>query len=260
MKESLAEQEGRRPVSPREMKDRLIVALDVPDRAAAFQMVKKLDGEVGAYKIGLQLYNSEGPDIVRDIQLLGGKVFVDLKFHDIPNTVAQVTRVITRRQAFMFTLHASGGYQMLHSANEAAKDEAGQRGIIKPLALGVTVLTSISQQVFEEEIGIHKPIAHQVREWALLSQKAGLDGVVCSPWEITPIREACGEDFMIVTPGVRPSWAASDDQKRIMTPKEAIERGASHLVVGRPITKHSNPKEAARLVVAEMVEGAQLRK
>ncbi len=236
------------------MKDRLIVALDVPSRKEAFQLVKQLDGEVGAYKIGMQLYNSEGPDIVRDISCLGGKVFVDLKFHDIPNTVAQVSRVITRRQAFMFTMHASGGYKMLKTANDAAMDEAQKTGVEKPLAVAVTVLTSISQQVFEEEIGIKRPIADQVVEWAVLTQKAGLDGVVCSPWEISPIRKACGKDFLIVTPGVRPTWAATNDQERIMTPKEAMERGASYLVVGRPITTHPNPKEAARMVVAEMAE------
>lgn len=236
------------------MKERLIVALDVSTRKEAFQMVKELDGEVGAYKIGMQLYNSEGPDIMRDIQLLGGKVFLDLKFHDIPNTVAQVARVITRKQAFMFTLHACGGLKMLEVASEGARDEAEKAGVCKPLAVAVTVLTSISQKVFEDEIGIKQPIAQQVREWALLSQKAGLDGVVCSPWEIQPVREACGKDFVIVTPGVRPVWSASNDQERIMTPKEAIEKGATYLVVGRPITTHESPKEAARLVIREMEE------
>ncbi len=238
------------------MKERLIVALDVADRKEAFQMVKQLDGAVGAYKIGMQLYNSEGPDIVRDIQLLGGKVFVDLKFHDIPNTVAQVTRVITKRRAFMFTLHASGGFKMLYDSNKAALDEAQKEGVEKPLAVAVTVLTSMSQKVFEEEVGIKRLIADQVKEWALLSQKAGLDGVVCSPWEITPIREACGGDFVIVTPGVRPVWAASNDQERIMTPGEAIQRGATYLVVGRPITNHSDPRAASEMVIDEMLSGA----
>ncbi|MEG1500755.1 MAG: orotidine-5'-phosphate decarboxylase [Clostridiales bacterium] len=236
------------------MKDKLIVALDVATRKEAFQLVKQLDGEVGAYKIGMQLYNSEGPDIVRDIQCLGGRVFVDLKFHDIPNTVAQASRVITRRQAFMFTMHAYGGYKMLKDANDAAREEAQALGIDKPLSLAVTVLTSMSQKVFEEEVGINRPIADQVVAWAKLSQKSGLDGVVCSPWEITSIRQACGDDFIIVTPGVRPSWAASNDQERIMTPKEAVQRGATYLVVGRPITTHHNPKEAARMIVAEMEE------
>ena len=237
------------------MKERLIVALDVPTRREAFQLVKMLDGEVGAYKIGMQLYNSEGPDIVRDIQCLGGKVFVDLKFHDIPNTVAQTSKVMTDRQAFMFTMHASGGHKMLKTANDAAREEAEKKGLVKPLAVAVTVLTSINQQVFEEEMGFKRLIADQVVHWAKIAKEAGLDGVVCSPWEITPIREACGDDFIIVTPGVRPAWAATNDQERVMTPKEAVQRGATYLVVGRPITKHENPKEAARLIVTEMEEG-----
>ncbi|MGI5891861.1 MAG: orotidine-5'-phosphate decarboxylase [Bacillota bacterium] len=236
-------------------REKLILALDVSTRKEAFQMLKMLDGEVVTYKIGMQLYNSEGPDIVRDIQLLGGKVFVDLKFHDIPNTVAQACRVITNKGAFMLTLHASGGYKMMKAVVEAIKEEAVQSGRPKPLALAVTVLTSISQEDFEEEIGIVRPIAEQVVHWAKLAQKAGLDGVVCSPWEITSIRDACGDDFVIVTPGVRPQWSAADDQQRIMTPREAVEKGVSYLVVGRPITGNQEPVLAARRVIEEMAAG-----
>ncbi len=239
------------------MKDRLIVALDVPTRKEAFQLLKILDGEVGAYKIGMQLYNSEGPDIVRDIQCLGGKVFVDLKFHDIPNTVAQTSKIMADRGAFMFTVHTSGGYKMLKAAADAVEEESKVVGVNKPLILGVTVLTSISQQIFEQEVGINRSIADHVVHLAKIAQSAGLPGVVSSPWEITPIRESCGDDLLIVTPGVRPKWAAANDQERIMTPKEAIERGASYLVVGRPITAAKDPVEAARLIVAEMEEGCR---
>ncbi|MCL2817919.1 MAG: orotidine-5'-phosphate decarboxylase [Clostridiales bacterium] len=237
------------------MKDKLIVALDVAEKRDALRLVEVLSGHVGAFKIGMQLFNSEGPQIVRDVQALGGRVFVDLKFHDIPNTVAEASRVISQRGAFMFNVHASGGHKMMRAAAEASREAALQAGVARPLVLGVTVLTSISQQVFEEEVGIRRPIAEQVVDWARLAQKAGLDGVVASPLELSAIREACGKDFIIVTPGVRPLWAAANDQERIMTPKEAIEKGASYLVVGRPITAHKDPAAAAREIAAEMAEG-----
>lgn len=234
------------------MKNRLIVALDVPSRQEALHLVDILRDEVGCFKIGMQLYNSEGPDIVRDIQTLGGDVFVDLKFHDIPNTVAQTTKIITQRQAYMFSLHASGGQKMMEACAQACRETAFEYNVRKPLALAVTVLTSISQEMFEEEIGIKRPIADQVVYWAQMAQKAGIDGVVASPHEITRIRQAVGKEFAIVTPGVRPLWASTNDQARIMTPKEAIECGASHLVVGRPITQHRDPKTAVRMIVEEM--------
>ncbi|MDO4580976.1 MAG: orotidine-5'-phosphate decarboxylase [Bacillota bacterium] len=239
-----------------QMKERLIVALDVASRREAFYFVRLLQEEAGAYKIGMQLYNSEGPDMVEYIQLYGGKVFVDLKFHDIPNTVAQTSRVMARRQAFMYTMHAGGGSKMLKASAEAVADEAAKLAIEKPLALGVTVLTSISQQEFHDELGLTVSIGEHVLHLAQMAKRSGLDGVVCSPHEIKAIREVCGEDFLIVTPGVRPAWAGSDDQQRIMTPGEAIRMGASYLVVGRPITKAEDPAAAARRIVDEMTEAA----
>ena len=236
-----------------EAKAKVIVALDVPTREEAMVLVRQLHNKVGAFKIGMQLYNSEGPDIVRDIQAEGGKVFVDLKFHDIPNTVAQTSKVITGRKAFMFTVHAAGGHTMLATAAEAAKEMAAELQVEKPILVAVTVLTSISQQEFEEEIGVKRPIEEQVVIWAKMSQAAGLDGVVASPKEIKAIRQACGEDFVIVTPGIRPTWAAANDQSRIMTPKQAVEAGANYLVIGRPITKQENPAEAADKIVEEIM-------
>ena len=235
-------------------RERLIVALDVPNRREAFRLVRILQDQVGAYKVGMQLYNSEGPDMVEYIQLYGGKVFVDLKFHDIPNTVAQTSRVMARRQAFMYTLHAGGGSKMLHSAVEACAEEADKIEVARPLSLAVTVLTSISQEDFEKELGGNGSIKDHVVSLAHTAISAGLDGVVCSPHEIKPIRESCGNDFLIVSPGVRPVWAGTDDQSRIMTPKAAILEGASYLVVGRPITKAKDPVEASRLIVEEMAE------
>lgn len=235
-------------------KEKVIVALDVPTRAEALDLVERLYGEVGAFKIGMQLYNAEGPDIVRDIQARGGKVFVDLKFHDIPNTVAEATRVITRRRAAIMTLHAAGGRKMLAAAAAAAKETAEAMGVKKPLVVAVTVLTSISQQEFTEEIGINRPIAEQVIAWAKMAEEVGLDGVVASPKEIADIRANCGPDFAIITPGIRPLWAAANDQSRIMTPRQAVEAGATYLVIGRPITAQENQVEAARKIVEEIME------
>lgn len=235
-------------------KEKIIVALDVPTRAEALDLVDRLYDEVGAFKIGMQLYNAEGPEIVREIQARGGKVFVDLKFHDIPNTVAEATRVITRNRAAIMTLHAAGGKKMLSAAAAAARETADALGVAKPLVVAVTVLTSISQQEFNEEIGIDRPIAEQVIAWAEMAKDAGLDGVVASPKEIEDIRKACGPDFVIITPGIRPLWAAANDQSRIMTPKQAVEAGSTYLVIGRPITAQADQVEAARKIVAEIME------
>ena len=241
-------------ISRAEAKEKIIVALDVPTRQDAMALVEKLHDEVGAFKIGLQLYNAEGPDIIHDIQAAGGKVFVDLKFHENPNTLAQTTTVITGRGAFMFTVHAGGGSRMLEATAKAKNETAAEKNIQNPIALAVTVLTSISQEEFEQEIGISRKVEDQVVHWAKMAQNAGMDGVVASPKEIKAIREACGDNLVIVTPGIRPRWAAANDQSRIMTPKEAVEAGANYLVIGRPITKHEDPAAAARLIVDEIIE------
>lgn len=240
-------------------KDRLIVALDVNTRDEAERLVDQLQPFVGAFKVGMQLYNSEGPPIVRLLNERGGKVFVDLKFHDIPNTVAQAGRVMTRLGAFMYNLHVAGGREMMRCAVEATRKEAEIRGGQSPLILGVTVLTSITSQQLREEIGIERDLTEQVVEWAKMAKEAGLDGVVASPQEITALRKACGPEFLIVTPGVRPAGAQRNDQQRVMTPGEAIKAGASYLVVGRPITAASNPAAAAQAIVEEMENAVVLK-
>ncbi len=240
-------------ISQQQAKEKIIVALDVPNRAEAMQLVERLSGEVGAFKIGMQLYNAEGPAIVREIEAAGGRVFLDLKFHDIPNTVAEATRVVTKLGVAIMNVHAAGGKKMMAGAAEAAAEQAKAAGVAKPLVTAVTVLTSISQAEFEDEVGIGRPIAEQVIHWAKLAQAAGLDGVVASAKEITDIRNACGPDFVIITPGIRPVWAAANDQSRIMTPKQAVELGATYLVIGRPITAQPDPVEAARKIVAEIM-------
>ncbi len=236
------------------MRSRLIVALDVSDRAEALRLVEMLSPEVGAFKVGMQLYNSVGPEIVTDIQDAGGNVFIDLKFHDIPNTVGQAARVMARKGALLYTVHAGGGSKMLQAAADSAAEEAAKLATRRPLSLGVTVLTSLSQEELSQELAINRTIAEHVVELAKMAKAAGIDGVVCSPQELDMLRAACGDDFLIVTPGIRPLWAAANDQKRIMTPKEAIVRGASYIVVGRPILKAESPVEAARMIVAEMAE------
>lgn len=236
-------------------KERLIIALDVDTIEEAEMLVSRLQDHVGVFKIGMQLFNNEGPEVVRRVNGLGGKVFLDLKLHDIPNTVGQAAAVLTRQKVFMFNVHTAGGSEMMAKAIAGARQEAVESGVPFPLVIGVTVLTSINQAILENEMGIPRTVEAQVVQWAQLAQKSGLNGVVASPKEIAAIRAACGHDFVIVTPGVRPAWADVNDQKRVMTPREAVAAGASYLVVGRPITGAADPVEAARKIVEEMEEG-----
>lgn len=236
-------------------KDRLIIALDVDTTAEALSLVDRLQEHVGVFKVGMQLYNSEGPEILKKIHDLGGKIFLDLKLHDIPNTVGQASSVLTRHGVFMFNVHTAGGSEMMKRAAEAAQKISLEKGTTRPLVIGVTVLTSINQAILENEMGVSRSVEEQVVKWAQLAKESALDGVVASPREIRAIREACGSEFAIITPGVRPEWAAANDQKRVMTPKEAVAAGASYLVVGRPITAAADPVEAAKRIVSEMEEG-----
>jgi len=235
-------------------KERLVLALDVDDFKKAEELVSELSDYVGAFKIGNQLFTAEGPKVVDMVNKKGGKVFLDLKFHDIPNTVAQAAEVATKLGVYIFNVHTSGGYEMMKAAAEASKKISLALGIRKPLILGVTLLTSINQEILEKEIGIKKRLEEQVVHLAKLAKAAGLDGVVASSWEIKEIRKACMEDFIILTPGIRPAGKSSDDQKRIMTPGEAIKLGSDFLVIGRPIRNASNPVEAAKEILKEMEE------
>ncbi|MDD4791601.1 MAG: orotidine-5'-phosphate decarboxylase [Firmicutes bacterium] len=241
-----------------EPKDALIVALDVDTREEALGIARELADEVGAFKVGMQLFNSEGPDVVKRIQELGGRVFVDLKFHDIPNTVAAAGRVMARLGCAMFTLHAAGGSDMLQAAAQAVRDESAARGVDEPLILAVTVLTSIGQDQLAQEMLIRNASVEEVAAiWGRMAQACGIGGVVCSPREITAVRKACGPELRIVTPGIRPSWTeglAADDQRRITTPAQAISLGANYIVVGRPITRAQNRLEAAKKIAAEIAE------
>ncbi len=238
-----------------EEKDRIILALDVDSPEEALKLVKELKDLVGAFKIGMQLYNSIGPSIVSKINLLGGKTFVDLKFHDIPNTVGAAGRVMTRLHAFMFNVHAAGGREMMVKAVQEVKKEADKLGATPPIMLAVTVLTSISQKELEEEMQISQiQLPDLVVKWAVMAKEAGMDGVVCSPQEIELIKKACGPEFLTVTPGIRPAWAAANDQKRFTTPAQALAMGGDYMVIGRPITAAENPREAAMKIIQELKE------
>jgi len=233
-------------------RERLVLALDVDDLKRADELVDKLSNCVGIFKIGSQLFTAEGAKVVNMVKEKGGKVFLDLKFHDIPNTVARAAEAATKLGVSIFNVHTSGGYEMMKAAAEATKKISMTSGIRKPLILGVTLLTSINQEILEKEIGIKKRLEEQVVHLAKLAKTAGLDGVVASSWEIKEIRKACGKDFVILTPGIRPAGKSSDDQKRIMTPREAVKSGADFLVIGRPIRNAANPVEAAKKILREM--------
>ena len=229
---------------------KIIFALDVETRADAERWVTLLTGHVGMFKVGKQLFTACGPDIVRMIRERGGEVFLDLKYHDIPNTVAMATVEAARLGATLCNLHALGGYEMMAATRQALDRECS--GKERPRVLAVTILTSSTEETLKG-VGIDLPVPEMVVKLAKLAQSAGIDGVVASPLETPLIREACGKEFLIVTPGVRPSFAAVNDQKRIMTPAEAVQAGADYLVIGRPIAAAPDPVAASETIVDEIV-------
>ena len=232
-------------------KDKLIVALDVDSKLKAEKIVDLLKGEVRFFKIGLELFSSEGPGIVEAVRQRGCEVFLDLKFHDIPNTVSRAALSVMRLGAYMFNVHALGGYEMMQKAAEACKVEAERLKIQRPKILAVTILTSMDKNSLERA-GISDNIEEEVLRLAMLAVDAGLDGVVASPKEAQSIRMKLGQGFLIVTPGVRPLWAVSGDQKRVMTPKDAVASGADFIVVGRPVIEAPDPVFAAKEILKEI--------
>ncbi|MEG6617109.1 orotidine-5'-phosphate decarboxylase [Peptococcaceae bacterium 1198_IL3148] len=235
-------------------KEKLIVALDVDSLDKALRLVDQLQPHVGMFKVGMELYNAVGPQVLHAIHERGGKVFLDLKMHDIPTTVAKAARVLTRHGAAIINVHAAGGLAMLQATASAVQDEAAVQGIKPPQVIAVTVLTSMDQIALNSQLNIPGTVQGQVVRWAKMAQQAGLHGVVASPWEIKAIRETCGDNFVIITPGIRPMGTQKNDQERIMTPKEAVALGATYLVIGRPITAATDPVTAAKAIVAEISE------
>jgi len=236
-----------------EAKERIILALDVSSENEAVGLVRELHDFVGAFKVGLELFNSTGPEIFDTLKAAGAeRIFYDGKFHDIPNTVAKAARAVVHMGVWMFNMHTSGGTAMMRAAVDAATDEAEKLGVEMPLIIGVTVLTSISEEVLHHELSVSGLMENQVTHLAQLAQGSGLSGVVASPHEIDHIKSACGPEFLVVTPGVRPAWASKDDQKRIMTPGEALASGSDFMVIGRAITGADDRIAAAQKIVDEL--------
>ncbi len=249
--------------------DKLLIALDVESAAKAVRLADQLRGIAGGFKIGSRLFTSEGPSIVRALVEKGDRVFLDLKFHDIPNTVAQAVAAATTLGVWMLNVHASGGVRMMEAAREAARETAARTGTTPPLVIAVTVLTSMNARALEETgqgsrpaarvdlptyAGVETVVLEQVVRLAQLARTAGLDGVVASAQETAAIRRECGPDFAIVTPGIRaggPDRAAKDDQERTMTASQAVAAGATYIVVGRPVIAAADPRAAAELLIVD---------
>ena len=228
-------------------KNKIIVALDYSDEKSALAMAAEVAPHVGVFKVGFELFISAGPSIISKIHSFGGKVFLDLKLHDIPNTVSKAAVSAAKMNVFMLNVHASGGLEMM---KKAAADLAKTKN--PPLIIAVTVLTSMNIDTLRTDLNINSSVVSQVVHLARLAKKAGLGGVVASGQEIMQIKENCGADFKVIVPGVRPAWAEKNDQKRVVTPKGAIESGADFIVVGRPITGAKNPAEAAKKILEEI--------
>ena len=233
-------------------RERLIVALDRPRLEEAEEIAERLVEEVGLFKIGLELFHAAGPRALLRLRDKAGGVFYDCKLHDIPNTVAGAVRQIVPLGVRMLNLHALAGREALVAGREAAAEAATKAGLARPRLLAVTVLTSLSEETLRQELGLPVSAEALALHLARLCWEAGLDGVISSPREAAAIKAACGKDFLVVCPGIRPTWAEAGDQKRAATPAEAIAAGADYLVVGRPVTAAADPKAAARRVVAEM--------
>ncbi len=232
-------------------RERVIVALDLDDPAAAEQMVVRLQGHVSLFKVGSQLFTVAGPAILEIIRKQGGRVFLDLKYHDIPHTVAAAVRQATRLHVAMLTLHTAGGVEMMRAAAAAATESAEEFSCPRPLLVGVTVLTSLDAEDLHTTLGSPRGLEEQVVHLARLAQTSGFDGVVASPREVSALRAACPHPFCIVTPGIRPPGAPPDDQRRTATAREAFTAGADYIVVGRPLLAALDPVAALDALIAD---------
>ncbi|MEN8264087.1 MAG: orotidine-5'-phosphate decarboxylase [Nitrospirota bacterium] len=233
-------------------KERIILALDVPEYKEAVTIVNKFKKEIEIFKVGSELFTSAGPKIVEKIHSMGKKVFLDLKFHDIPNTAAKSALAVARLGVFMFNVHTLGGLKMMKEAASSLSRFALENNVDRPRLIGVTILTSIDQRTMQSELGIDMRMSAQVKHLAGLAKRAGLDGVVASPEDALMIRNRFEKDFLIVTPGIRPTWIKKDDQKRTLTPKQAFSKGADYIVIGRAITAQPHPVDALKRIEEEI--------
>lgn len=235
-----------------DVREKIILALDVSSYEEALGIVKEFKDSLDIFKVGSELFTSAGPRIVEDINSINKRVFLDLKFHDIPNTVKKAVEVSTKLGVFMLTVHTMGGLDMMRQAVEGVVGISLKEDIPRPKILGVTILTSIDRKILTEELGITHNITSQVKHLTNLAIKAGLDGVVASPNELEMLRSYFGKNILMVTPGIRPSRSEQDDQKRTMTPKEALNKGSDYLVIGRPIISHPRPRYALEVLIKEL--------
>ncbi len=242
-------------VTPSSLAERLFVALDYPDAASALAMAEQLAPLGVSYKVGMQLFYAEGMTLVRQLQPYGKTVFVDLKMHDIPNTVAGAVDSLVRQGVDFLNIHTQGGAEMMTAAVRAARDAASASGRLVPKLIGVTLLTSLSGKHLREFLFVESAsVSEYVQHLAMNAKHSGLDGVVCSAQEAPVLREVCGPDFLLVTPGIRPAGGHEQDQSRVITPAQAMRNGSDYLVVGRPITGAADPLAAAQAILDEMRE------
>ncbi|MBN2654772.1 MAG: orotidine-5'-phosphate decarboxylase [Nitrospirae bacterium] len=234
-------------------KNKLIIALDVSDPDKALDIVDRLGDYAGVFKVGFELFVTAGPRIVEDIHKKNKKVFLDLKFHDIPNTVAKAAVAAARMGVYMFNVHTSGGLQMMKRCCDTVSEFCDKQGLVKPKMIGVTVLTSISSDMLKNELRVNHTIKTQVKHLAGVAKQAGMDGVVASPQEISLIKDSQGDDFLVVTPGIRPSWVLPDDQMRTATPKQALRDGADYIVMGRGILAQEDPVKTLELISIDIL-------
>jgi orotidine-5'-phosphate decarboxylase len=234
--------------------ERIILALDVSTYDDAIETVRKFKDHIDIFKIGSELFTSVGPRIIKEIHLMGKKVFLDLKFHDIPNTVAKSALAAAELGVFMFNVHTLGGFDMMQKASQTLSQRSLEHNMERPRLIGVTILTSISQDALRDELSVAVRMNTQVKHLAGLAQRAGLDGVVASPEDAEMIRSRFGKGFLIVTPGIRPSWSSMDDQKRTLTPRRAVQNGADYLVIGRAITSQPDPISALKRIEEEIAD------
>ena len=242
---------------PKNARDKLVLPLDVNTMEEARELVTELKDYVGVFKVGLQLYTSVGPDIIKMIQDEGKEIFFDGKFHDIPNTVAKASANLVKQGVTFFNIHITGGSKMISTCLKLARETAKSCGLPKPKVLGVTLLTSFGQRTLTEELLINLNIDDYVSQLAKVAKKSGLDGIIASATDIPKIKKDCGDDFIILCPAIRPTWSVVNDQIRVVTPRDAVRAGVDYLVVGRPITSAKDRVSAAQLVLDEMQEALE---